>query len=278
VETLVPLITNESDSKGAFLYCYSEKGEELWKIEPKRAVSDRQGRFSTVYVLRSYAVFSSPEKDGTRWVVATFVHHFRYPSVVVVVDGKGKPRGEYWHSGHFDSVYTRDLDKDGRDEILAAGSSADSSRATLVVLDPRNIAGAQVLSPDHPNQLLGFPPGTEKAVITFARGRLNKLRDQFNFAYWVGPSTAADQSFQVYVSENLNRLQGYLIYTLRPDLSLASVVPSMSLLNTYQEYSLTNLSSKPFGQADLEELQRGFTVVSGKSGPNSPEGSETHKK
>lgn len=156
VETLVPFISAEQDSKGAFLHCFSEKGEEIWKVAPQRAVSDRQDSFSTVYALRSYAVFPSPERDGTQWVVATFAHHFRYPSVVVVVDGKGKTRGEYWHSGHLDSVYVRDLDKDGMDEILAAGSSVDSSRATLVVLDPKHVAGAQVLPPNHPNQLLGF--------------------------------------------------------------------------------------------------------------------------
>jgi hypothetical protein len=263
VETIVPLITGEHDSKGAFLYCYSEKGQELWRIEPKRAVSDRRMQYSTIYVLRTYQVFSSPEKDGTHWVVATFAHHYQYPSVTVVVDGRGKTRGEYWHSGHLDEVHIVDLDGDTNQEILLAGMSRGSSRAVIEVLDPRNVAGAQVLPPDHPNQLLGFEPGTAKATIVFERSRLNKLKNNFNYAYWIGPSSAADRSFQVYVSEGLDRAKGYLIYTIRPDLSLASVIPSQSLLSTYLEYSLANPASKPFGQSDLEELRRGYTVERG---------------
>ncbi len=112
VETLVPYVSHRRDSEGAFIHCISEDGEELWKIEPRRAVSDRANKFTDVYVYRDYKVFPSPEKDRTQWTAAIFAHHFEYPSVAVVVDGKGKTRGEYWHSGHLESVHVADLDKD----------------------------------------------------------------------------------------------------------------------------------------------------------------------
>jgi hypothetical protein len=54
-------------------------------------------------------------------------------------------------------------------------------------------------------------------------------------------------------------------------------VPSMSLLNTYREYSLKNPSWKPFGQSDLEGLQREFAVVRGATGQNAPKRSATEK-
>lgn len=261
IESVVPHVTAARDTKGGFLYCYSQKGQELWRIQPKRTVSDRTTQFSHLYVLRSYTVFASPEKDGTRWVAAAFVHHYDYPSVAIVVDSKGKRRGEYWHSGHLESVYTMDLDGDGTEEILLAGTDRAAHRATLVVFDAKKVRGGQVLPPGHPNQLLGFPAGTEKAIVLFERSRLNKLRDSFNYAYSVGPNTnSEDRSFQVTVSECLTRDEGYLIYTIRPDLAISSVVPSTSLVNTYLEYSLKDPTSKALGQSDLEDLRRGYEV------------------
>jgi hypothetical protein len=265
VETLVPFVPWQRDSKGGFLYCFSQEGKELWRIEPKKAVADREQTFSTLYVLRSYTVFKSPQKDGTLWTAAAFVHHYDYPSVVIVVDSKGKARGEYWHSGHLNGIHSVDLDNDGKDQLVLCGSKNVLSRAVLLIFDPLNVGGAEALPAGHPQQLRGFTPGTEKATVIFERSRLNRLRDHYNYAYWIGPATAADRSFQVTVSEALDRTQGYLTYTIRPDLTLSSVVPSDSLRNTYLEHSLKNPSIRPFGEPDLEELRRGYTIRWGNS-------------
>jgi hypothetical protein len=42
-----------------------------------------------------------------------------YPSQFVVPDGRGKLKGEYWHSGHLDSMAFADLDGNGTKEMLS---------------------------------------------------------------------------------------------------------------------------------------------------------------
>ncbi|MBK5294630.1 MAG: hypothetical protein JJE04_23480 [Acidobacteriia bacterium] len=262
IEIIMPYISSRSDTIGAHLYCYSEKGEELWRLQPKPVVSDRVTKFSSIYVLRGYQVFPSPERDGTKWIITSFVHHYDYPSVAILVDSKGKQRGQYWHSGHFFDVHTTDLNGDGIDEVLLAGTDKDTNRAMIRIFDPRQMSGAQVMPRGHPNQLLGFPPGTEKATVLFERTRLNKKFDHFNFAYWIGPtSNPTDRSFQVSVSEHLDGAQGYLTYTIRPDLSITSVFASDSLRNTYLEYALKDPKTKPFEESDMEDLKRGYTIL-----------------
>ncbi|MBI4910167.1 MAG: hypothetical protein HY820_41500 [Acidobacteria bacterium] len=252
VETLVPYASAQRDEIGSYIHCISENGEEVWKIEPRRAVSDRRTKFTGVYVFRDYKVFPSPEKDGTQWTVATFAHHFAYPSVAVVVDGTGQTRGEYWHSGHLEWVHVADLDKDGRHELVLAGMDLGSSRAVLRVFDARNMRGAADLPEGHRNQLRGFGPGTDKATIRFARGRLNLQRNEFNYAYRI--DAAPEGLMNVSVSEEVSKNQGYLIYAIRPDLSLERVSASVALLTSYREASLE------FGDADLQKLRSGYDV------------------
>lgn len=267
VETIVPHVTAYRESKGGALHCLSEKGEELWRLQPKRAVSTKTQEYSTLYVLRAYEVFPSPARDGTSWVAAVFVHHYSFPSVLLVLDGKGKQQGEYWHSGHFVDVHAADLDQDGIQEILAAGASNPLKGAVVRVFDPRKVDGAQVLPAGHPDQLLGFSAGKENATILFERTRYNKFLGGLNFAEWIGPSTGANvRSFQVSVSEHLDKRMGYLVYTIRSDLTLASVTPSQSLLETYRELSMKDPASPPFGEQDLERLRAGYTLRWGSLG------------
>lgn len=262
VESLVPHVTASRDSKGSFLYCFSSKGEELWRLQPKREVSDQQVTHSNVYVLRDFAAFPSPERDGTWWTAAAFAHHYEYPSVLVVVDGHGKLRGEYWHSGHLDEILATDLDQDGVQEILLSGVSHSNQRACIVVFDPRRVAGAEVMPAGHVRQLRGFAPGTEKATVFFGRSRLSAKHERFNYAHHIGmPAESKDRSFQVSVNEFLAEEMGYLIYTIRPDLTLGSVSASVALERTYSLQALKEPGFKPFGAEDIADLKKQYLVV-----------------
>lgn len=264
IETIVPLFPRDSvtrDTKGAPLLCISYKGKDLWRIRPARVVSDRTRSYSDVYVLRGWKVFPSPEKDGTLWTVATFANAFEYPSVAIVVDGRGKQLSEYWHSGHLDHVATQDLDGDGIEEILLAGMTLGLHQAVVRVFDPRNVGGADVLPPGDPNQLLGFSAGTEKATIIFERTRLNRKISQFNWAYTIHTPNpgSPDRSFRVSVREFADGAP-YLIYRVRPDLGLDSVTPSVSLLDFYLLRAAKDQDTRPLSDDDIEWLRRGYRV------------------
>lgn len=262
VESLIPHLTASRDSKGAYLRCFSAKGQERWRIQPQRTVSDNQVTYSNTYVLRDYTAFPSPERDGTWWVAAVFVHHYEYPSVLVVVDGHGKQRGEYWHSGHLDRILASDVDGDGVPEILAAGVSHSRQRACLVVFDPRRVQGAEVMPAGHARQLQGFAAGTEKATVFFGRSRLSAQYEKFNYAHYIGlPAGGKDKLFLVYVNEFLDGALGYLIYAIRPDLTLQSVSASVSLDKTYSLQVLKEPGFKPFGDGDIADLEKQYLLV-----------------
>jgi hypothetical protein len=264
VEVIVPFIPDHvmtRDSLGGFLVCLSSKGQEVWKLQPSRVVADRKRKYSDVYVLRAAAVFPSPDKDGSLWTAATFANNFDYPSVAVVVDGNGKLRGEYWHSGHLDYVATQDLDLDGVEELLLAGMTLGRNQAVVRIFDPRQVSGADTLPAGHPNQLLGLSEGTEKATVILPRTRLNRKIAHHNWAYFITPakSGASDRSWQVSVREFIEGAS-YLVYSIRPDLSLASVTASDALRNFYLERSVRVRDTEPFSDRDLAELQRDYQV------------------
>ena len=84
---------------------------------------------------------------------------------------------EYWHSGYLDKFFVQDLDGDGRPEIILGGISNGSKAATLVVLGPNDFGGASVEeNPDY--QLLGFPPGVEKARLLFPHTCISKALNE----------------------------------------------------------------------------------------------------
>ncbi len=96
-DDLPPLISRtldlDADGKNETLYCYSHTrreslgwdvsclssaGELRWRLTPTRTVRNSRQAFPPPYVVREFTVFPSPEKDGTWWTAAVFVHHVEY--------------------------------------------------------------------------------------------------------------------------------------------------------------------------------------------------------
>ncbi|MFN0157218.1 MAG: FG-GAP repeat domain-containing protein [Bacteroidota bacterium] len=72
--------------------------------------------------------------------------NIRSPSSIVRLDEKGNELGRFWHFGHFLEMEARDIDNDGRLEILAGGSNDIGDKAKdefpgIVVLKPEKIIG-----------------------------------------------------------------------------------------------------------------------------------------
>lgn len=220
-----PHVRRESD--GWDLYSFSARGEIRWRLSIEKEVRTDSRPFSPPYVLRQYTVFPSPQKDGTMWTAAVFVHHTLSPSVLVVVDAAGRRRGEYWQMGHMNVIQATDLDGDGVSELVVGGVRQDGAQAVLLVFDPRNVHGAQA-SPSQPGlyQLRNLPPGTEKAVVYLPRTLLNRQHEPFNF---VDGLDLVRGRLQVSVTETLGGQVGYLIYNLTPALEPVDVAPSASL-------------------------------------------------
>lgn len=168
-------------TKGMALYAFSQDGKPLWRYIPQRTVEDTRQSFAPIYHVRAFRVFPSPSADGSKtWIAVSNVHYWSYLSQVAILDGRGQLVREYWHSGHLDVMETSDLDRDGVHEVLVAGGNAGTSRAVLLVLDPRTMTGASVQPAGDPQ---GFAPGNETTIVTFPRSQLNRTLEPYNFAY-----------------------------------------------------------------------------------------------
>lgn len=129
------------------------------------------------YVIYYSLVRRTP--DSVADVVAVLTNG-RSPCVVVRYDANGKVLGEYWHFGNLLGPYLRDVDGDGRPEVVLAGSddSAEGDegsagvRAVVLVLDPEKIVG-RTESSVTPG--FGFATSdAEKLYLRLPHGRLDR--------------------------------------------------------------------------------------------------------
>ncbi len=210
-----PRAINES----TFLVCYSSTGREMWRFTPGRAVATITESFENIYSIGALAV-SEPDAQGQRLIVVGSHHYLYYPTQLALLSPSGKLLAEYWHAGHIGAseyhLTLLDLDHDGEFEIYAAGVNNARRQATLVVLDPATMQGASE-DPNVEYQLLGFPPGRERARIFFPRSEVNRaLHEPYNVASTV---ILGRERLVVTVLETLNdRIGGGVHYELTPEL------------------------------------------------------------
>jgi len=175
-------VTHERD--GEVLYCFAETGEETWRFTPGKAVSTGPGReYASTYYVGTFLVMPL-ETGGPPRVIVTSHHATYYPNQVAVLDHSGVVRGEYWHSGQLPWLQAADLDDDGRTDIVLAGISNSRRRATLVVLDGRDVRGAS--AEPEPYQLQGMEPARERARVFFPRTCIGRRSTEYNAVAGLG--------------------------------------------------------------------------------------------
>lgn len=85
--------------------------------------------------------FADVNGDGQEEIVAVFRSFVYLPSCVRTFDRHGATLGTYWNWGYLEDVYAFDMDKDGRDEVLACGTNNAWSGATVILLDGTHLSG-----------------------------------------------------------------------------------------------------------------------------------------
>jgi len=73
-----------------------------------------------------------------------------------------------------------DVDADGIDDILLADVNNGYRSATLVVLDPRRVAGTSSQPDGDKSQIQGLERRKEKSVVLFSRSCINLLFEKYN--------------------------------------------------------------------------------------------------
>jgi hypothetical protein len=148
----------ESTDGGRLLALTTDKGRTLWEVEPDRdalaQAFDQQYVYSGAYYCREI-LDADLDGDGRRELVVHFMHNKWFPSVILVVDRDGRVESQYANRGHVCDLHVADLNADGKDEVICAGTNnaPEYRGATIFILDDEHRTGAAidpVTSPGYP--------------------------------------------------------------------------------------------------------------------------------
>jgi len=148
----------QNPAGGRLLALSADKGRTLWEVEPDRddlaLAFDQQYVYSGAYNCRDI-LDADLDGDGRRELVVHFMHNKWFPSVILVVDPQGRVESQYANRGHLCDLHVADLDVDGKDEIICAGTNnaPEYRGATVFILDDEHRSGAAIDPATSP----GFP-------------------------------------------------------------------------------------------------------------------------
>lgn len=140
------------DVDGGTVTAYARRsGEIRWTVTPDMAevarvyegAADSKGVFSATgaFSVRSLH-FGDIDGDGVRELLVIYTHNSWYPAIVMAVSAQGRRISSYYLAGHPYDTRVVDMDHDGRDEVLVAGTNNAHGGATIVLLDNEHWSGA----------------------------------------------------------------------------------------------------------------------------------------
>src|SRR5262249_2998782 len=146
-----------------------------------------------------------------------------------------------------------DLDGDGVTDVLVAGVNNGYHAATLVVLDPRTMAGASAQPPDDSSQLERFGPGREKKRLMFPRSCINQQFESYKKAAQLAVTA---QCVRVEIVEKNEDSQGRVIYTFDRTLQLQDVTVSDHFKKVHRELELAGKLDHAFSQEEADAFRK----------------------
>lgn len=131
--------------------CFNADGNDRWIMAYHPVMTFDSVEFSGDYLIQPPLGVRDFDRNGKYSVVFVAHHATWWPAVVGMLDANnGKPIAEYWHPGWV-KLAIKDIDGDGREEILAVGYNNAFKKNVLAVLDPHKSAG-------HAPAATGFTP------------------------------------------------------------------------------------------------------------------------
>jgi hypothetical protein len=256
-ETLFVHVPLDFASVGTALICFDEDGKIRWQFDPGRPIQDTRQEYFPPYFISSVNII--PVKDAGLQILVSSNHYLHNPNQIAMLDPSGALVSEYWHSGHLLSVLHADLNGDGVEEILLAGVNNGYRLGTLVILDSRRVSGA---SSQPGRQILGFPPGTEEAVILFPRTCVSQNAPYNRVS---GLRITRERRIVLAVVEGVSeaRNPGVMIYELDFRLNVVNCRPDSHLQEAHRAMELQGVLDHSWTEDENERLRSQVIVKGG---------------
>jgi hypothetical protein len=157
----------QDDLNAGLLLCFDFRGRELWRFQAGKEMKYGSRIYSNDYMIHGIEA-SDLDGDGSLEVLAIAFQRPDWPTQLVLLDARGKTRGEYWHSGQLNDYAIVDLDKDGRKDIILAGVNNEYEKGCVVVFSADRIEGGSPQSKDE-FTCPDLKPGSEKYYLLFPK-------------------------------------------------------------------------------------------------------------
>ena len=157
-----PRRTSDQTGEG-FLYCYDHNGTELWNFPCGRELKCGSKRFSPDYRIAGFYVHDI-DGDGRLETVVESFQAPDWPCQLALLDSSGKKIGEFWNAGYLRQLTYKDINGDGRAELIVCGVNNEYRGGCLIVFDTRKISGSSPQSGEFVCE--GLKPGSELYYVT----------------------------------------------------------------------------------------------------------------
>jgi hypothetical protein len=249
------------DSEGWAVQCFEADGRLRWSLKMEDRVRTLGGQeLGPPFVVRDMLVFDSPELDRTKWTAVLFVHVADVPATLVIVDHKGRRRGQYWHVGHLNALELFDADGDGTRELVAGGVRHGIEQAVLVAFEAGRVGGTNTMPDGHARTILDKGPSTEKRTGYFARSEVSKLSNLFNY---VSDLAIVNGRLSAQVFEKLEAPEAYLRYEFEPGLKPTGITLAVAFLAVHRTQDMRNRFDENFPEREVARLKREFRTERG---------------
>jgi hypothetical protein len=144
--------------------CFDRRGAEKWPpFYAGRELKCGDRVFSPDFRVKGF-VCHDADGDGRLETFVFSYHAPDWPCQLAVLDASGKMVGEYWNAGYLLYCAFKDIDADGRDELVVAGVNNEYRGGCLAVFDPLRISGGSPQSGRFACE--GIGPGSELYYVT----------------------------------------------------------------------------------------------------------------
>ena len=146
-----------------WLLCYDRRGKELWRFHGGKEIRCGGTTFSPDYRIAGF-VCHDLDGDGRLETVIESFQAPDWPCQLAVLDSTGAMTGEFWNAGYLRELAFRDINADGREELIVGGVNNEYRGGCLIVFDTRRISGASPQTGEYACEELG--PGSMLYYVT----------------------------------------------------------------------------------------------------------------
>jgi len=245
----------ERDQTGeGWIFCYDRAGTQLWKFHGGKELRCGGTTFSPDYRIAGF-VCRDLEGDGRLETIVESFHAPHWPCQLAVLDPSGRKTGEFWNAGYLRELVFKDINGDGREELIVCGVNNEYRGCCLIGFDTRKIGGSSPQSGGFICQGLG--KGSELFYLTTPMPDVAKAEGE-----WLSSLVFLDITDNGWIRGSTN---DGLIYDFDFGLKCIQLTVGHTFMLRHQELAEAGKIKSVLGPAYLAKIREGIRYWDGEA-------------